>query len=86
MPVACLEDSSKNAFMYDCPETDWTFNENKDLLLKGAITNKHFINNTTNVFFSIRIIQMNRKDIKILMAEVKPGDERDFSLAGLTIE
>jgi hypothetical protein len=85
MPVA-FEDNVRNAFMYDCPTTDWTFNENKDLLLRGIITNKHFINNKSNVFFTIRIIYMNRKDTTILMTEAKPGDERDFSLAGLTIQ
>ena len=86
MPVATLEDSSRNAFIYDCPKTEWTFNDRTDLLLKGAITNKHFINDTTNVFFTIQIVHMNRKNIKILMTDAKAGDEKDFSLAGLTIE
>src|SRR5215203_6621690 len=85
MPVYTLEDNSRNAFMYDCPKTEWTFNERKDLLLKGTITNKHFINDTANVLFTIHIMHMNHKDIKILMIETKAGDERDFSLAGLTI-
>ena len=47
---------------------------------------KHFINDTTNVFFTIQIVHMNRKNIKILMTDAKAGDEKDFSLAGLTIE
>jgi hypothetical protein len=85
MPVDA-EDGSPNAVLYDCPTTVWTFDKKKDLLLKGTVTKKYFLNDTANVFFVVRINYMNRKDTEILMTKVKVGDSKDFSLTGLKIE
>jgi hypothetical protein len=85
MPVD-TSDGSHNAVLYDCPTTEWNFDTAKDLLVKGTITKKYFINDTANVFFTVHITYMNRKDTPILMTEVKTGDEKDFSLSGLTIK
>ncbi len=85
MPVDS-SDGSGNAVLYDCPTTEWNFDTDKDLLVKGIITNKYFINDTANVFFTVHITYMNRKDTPILMTEVKTGDEKDFSLSGITIK
>ena len=85
MPVDTA-DGSRNAVLYDCPDTEWTFDKGKDLILKGTITKKYFINDTANAFFTVRITNMNRKDTPVLMEQVKIGDNKDFSLTGLTIE
>ena len=85
MPVDTA-DGSKNAVLYDCPDTEWAFDKGKDLILKGTITKKYFINDTANVFFVVRITYMNHKDTPVLMEQVNIGDNKDFSLAGLTIE
>lgn len=85
MPVDTA-DNYRNAVLYDCPTTEWTFDEGKDLIIKGTITKKYFINDTANVFFSVRVIYMNRKDTDILMTKTKLGDKKDFSLTGLKIE
>jgi hypothetical protein len=85
MPVD-TSDGYHNAVLYDCPTSDWTFDAAKDLLVKGTITKKYFINDTANVFFTVHITYMNRKDTPILMTEVKTGDKKDFSLTGLTIK
>lgn len=85
MPVDTSE-GNRNAVLYSCPTTEWAFNKEKDLILKGTVTKKYFINDTANVFFTIRVNYLNRKDTRILMEQVKTGDEINFSLRGLTIE
>lgn len=85
MPVD-TSDGSHNAVIYNCPTIEWTFDAAKDLLVKGTITNKYFLNDTANVFFTVHITSMNRNDTPILMTEVKTGDKKDFSLSGLTIK
>lgn len=76
----------RNAVLYDCPTTEWTFDKGKDLIIKGIVTRKYFINDTANVFFTVRIKDMNRKDTEILMTKVTTGYQKDFSLNGLKIE
>lgn len=85
MPVDTAE-NYHNAVLYDCPATEWTFDKGKDLIIKGTVTKKYFINDTANVFFTVHVTYMNRKDTPILMEKVKTGDKKDFSLNGLTIE
>ena len=85
MPVD-TSNGSRNAVIYNCPNNEWTFDNSKDLVVIGTITKKYFINSTTNVFFTIQINNLNRKDIEILMTKVEIGNEIDFSLSGLKIE
>lgn len=85
MPVD-TDGGYKNAVLYDCPDIEWTFDKSKDLILKGTITKKYFINDTANVFFTVRVTYMNSKDTPVLMEQVKIGDNKSFSLRGLTIE
>jgi hypothetical protein len=76
----------RNAVIYNCPKTEWAFDKKKDLIIKGTITRKYFINDTANVFFTVCIKYMNHKDTEILMTKVTTGDQKDFSLTGLKIE
>jgi hypothetical protein len=76
----------RNAMVFQCPANTRAFDVNKDLILKGTLTKKYFINDTANMFFVLDINYMNRSDTKILMTTVKMGDKKDFSLTGLTIE
>ena len=85
MPVD-TSDGNRNAVLYDCPTTEWTFDAAKDLVTKGTIVKKYFINDTGNLFFTVRITYINRKDTPILMERIKTGDKIDFPLRGLTIE
>ena len=85
MPVD-VSDNYRNAFLYDCPTTEWTFDTKKDLLIKGTIVNKYFINDTANVFFTVQIESLSNAKTEILMTPVKVGDKNDFSLRGLTVE
>jgi hypothetical protein len=85
MPVDTAH-GSRNAVFYNCPTPEWTFDKGKDLILKGTVTKKYFINDTANVFFTVNIKYMSRRDTQILMEQVKTGDEKSFSLTGLTIE
>lgn len=79
-------DGSRNAVIYNCPNIVWTFNVKRDLHIKGQIVNKYFINDSSNVFFTVKINSMNRTDTQILMTDVKVGDKKDFSLQGLKLE
>ncbi|RFM35031.1 hypothetical protein DXN04_06420 [Chitinophaga silvisoli] len=85
MPVDTSE-GNRNAILYNCPTTEWVFNEKKDLILKGIVTKKYFINDTANAFFTVRVTYLNRKDTRILMEQVQIGNEKNFSLTGLKIE
>ena len=85
MPVD-NSDGSRNAVMYACPNIEWTFNPKKDLLIKGQILKKYFINDSSNVFFTVKILSMNRTDTQILMTDKKVGENKDFSLQGLKLE
>ena len=76
----------RNAVLYDCPSTEWTFDAAKDLIIKGTVIKKYFLTDTANVFFTVRVTYMNRKDTPVLMKAVKTGDTNDFSLTGLTIK
>lgn len=85
MPVDTA-DNYRNAVLYDCPDTEWTFDKGKDLILKGTVLKKYSVNDTANVFFTVRVTYMNRKDTEILMTKIKVGVKKDFSLTGLKIE
>lgn len=85
MPVDTTE-GRRNAFLYDCPTPDWTFDEGKDLVLRGKIVEKYFINDTANVFFTVRVQFLNQKDVQVLMRDVKAGDTTKFSLKHLRVE
>jgi len=85
MPVD-VSDSYRNAVLYDCPTIEWTFDAKKDLVIKGEIVNKFFINDTANVFFSVKIESLSNSKTQILMTPVKVGDKKDFSLDGLKVE
>jgi len=85
MPVD-ISDSYRNAVLYDCPTIEWTFDPKKDLLIKGKIIEKFFINDTSNVFFKVIIESLNNSNTEILMNPVKVGDKKDFSLYGLRVE
>lgn len=77
MPVDTT-DGRPNAVLFDCPTPEWTFDKGKDLILKGTVTRKYSINDTTNLFFTVHIHYLNRKDTEILMTTVTIGDEKDF--------
>ena len=85
MPVD-VSDNYRNAVLYDCPTIEWTFDAKKDLIIKGKIVNKFFINDTANVFFTVKIDSLSNSRTQILMTPIKVGDKKDFSLDGLKVE
>lgn len=82
MPV----NDNKNIFTYMCPTISWTFNAKKDLFIKAEVVNKYFINDSSNVFFTVKINSLNRTDVKIHMADATIGDTINFSLYGLRVK
>lgn len=76
----------RNAVLFACPDIEWEFNPQKDLLINGIITEKFNINDESNVFFKVKILKMNFDNTKILMEEVKRNDIFDFHLELLKIE
>lgn len=79
-------ENQRNATVINCPNPDWKFNPEKDLLIKGAVTQKYFINSNSNVFFKVKIDKMNYPNTTILSQTVKIGDILDFPLAHLYIK
>lgn len=79
-------ENQRNATVIECPNPDWKFNANKDLLINGVVTQKYFINSSSNLFFKVRIDSLNYPNTAILSESVKIGDIKDFSLAHLVIK
>ena len=78
-------DGERNAVIYACPQNDWTFNPKVDLMIVGIITKKYFINDSSNVFFTVKIKKLNNPNTTIGMENAMVGDFVDFQLRGLTI-
>lgn len=81
-----VADGIRNAVGHVCPQIDWVFKPEKDLVINGTVESKYYINSTTNVFFKIRIDKMNFENTKVLYQDVKIGDTISFSLNLLKIE
>lgn len=82
MPV--LE--TNNAVYYMCPTYGWEFDSSKDLRVEGIVSRKYYLNSETNVFFDVKIIAMNRLDVKILMKDVAIGSKVKMQPKEMTIE
>jgi len=76
----------RNAVIYDCPNTDWTYNSKVDLQIDGIIKDKYFINDSNNVFFKVLIMKLNYPNTNVLMENATVNNIMDFSLFGLTIK
>lgn len=76
----------RNAVLLNCPNIDWQFNPQKDLSIQAIVTEKYFLNDSSNVFFKVKILKMNFENTKILMEEARPNDLYDFHLDLLRIE
>jgi len=86
MYVDTSYDGPRNAVKIECPNNDWNFDANKDLIFLAEIQNKYFINDPSNVFFAVKIDSMNFSNTKILMDTVGVGSSIKLSLRGLTIK
>jgi hypothetical protein len=75
----------RNAVGYPCPHRQWTFDEAKDLRVKGVVTKKFDLGGSTNPFINFKIIKMSNENTKIYMREVTLGDTTEFALSVLTI-
>lgn len=81
-----VSDGIRNAVGHVCPQTDWTFSPEKDLVINGTVEDKYNISSPENVFFKVRINKMNFENTKILYKDAKIGDIMSFSLNLLRIE
>lgn len=75
----------RNAITYECPKTEWNFNPKKDLRIRGTIKEKYFINDSSNVFFKVKIDALNHPNTTIFMDTVKIGSVVNLPLANLKI-
>ena len=85
MLVDILSDGSRNAVIMEYDDS-WVFDPKKDLIITGIITKKYFYNSETNVFFNIMITKMNYENTRVLLENMKVGNEYDFNLDKLRIE
>ena len=77
MPV----NSNNNATQHLYPEdSGWIYNDSIDLLIKGLITSKSELRDTSNMSIKLKILSMNREDVKVLMRDVNVGDEIESDL------
>lgn len=77
MPI----DERRNAIQYVCPDTtDWVYDDNNDMLIKGIIMNKNYTKDTLDIFFKLKILSRNNDSIPILYEDVNKGDIIDIDL------
>lgn len=77
--------SNRNAVRYPCSIEHWTFDEAKDLRVKGVVTRKFELGGPTNPFINLYITEMSNDTTKIYMRELSVGDTTEFALRSLTI-
>jgi hypothetical protein len=75
----------RNAVGYGCPDRQWTFDEAKDLRVKGIVTKKIDLNGPTNPFINFKITEMSDANTRIYMRDLTIGDTTEFALSVLTI-
>ncbi|MBT2163640.1 DUF6794 domain-containing protein [Zobellia barbeyronii] len=65
---------------YGCPNLEWEPLAIKHLSIDGIITDKHFLGDSTDLFFNVRVLTKNYPRAKILYNEVNIGDEFEVRL------
>ncbi len=81
MPIS----RNNNATQYSNPEdSKWVHNDSLDLLIKGIIKSK--VKDSIDMSFKLKVLSMNRENVKVLMRSVKVGDiiKSDFSFDIIT--
>tara|TARA_B110000967_G_C18849177_1_gene543675 strand:- start:136 stop:855 length:720 start_codon:yes stop_codon:yes gene_type:complete len=72
-----------NAIRNSYPDdSGWVYNDSLDLLITGVIVKKPKIQDTSSMYFNLKIVSLNHKKIKVLGPAVNIGDtiESDFRL------
>ncbi len=65
----------------ECYDSKWVFSNYNDYLVKGKIKNIYSYNSiSSEILISVEILDLNKKDIKILGKVYKKGDELEISL------
>jgi len=86
MPMDSLLFGKNNVAEYSSDFDIWEYNVKRDLLLKGFVLNKSNKNDTINRFFKIKILKLNKKNIKIFSEKVNIGDTINIDLENVYIE
>lgn len=86
MPMDSILFGKNNAAEYSSDFDIWEYNVKRDLLLKGIILNKSNRNDTIDIFFTIKILDFNKKNIKIFSKKVEIGDTINVSLKNVYID
>jgi hypothetical protein len=68
-----------------CPNSDWNYNPNNDLLIEGTIKEKYFVKDSSNVFFKVLINKINCSKTLMFSEKEKVGNIVDYQLKGLKI-
>lgn len=71
------------AYSIEClnMDSDWDFNNNKDLLIKGVVLDKYYYDYIVeNKFMKIKVIGINKKNITAPMKVINVGDEYEVIL------
>lgn len=79
MPVRNYSDT-KLAVNILCPNSDWTFDKEKDLILEGVITEKIQFKDDACMFFKVKVYRMNDFEILVLGQRVISGAVIPFAL------
>lgn len=73
-------DNQKTTIEYPCPNSDWSFNENKDVVFKCVVLKKYDVDNNNEYFFDLKILDSNKDSIEVLSKKKTIGDTLYMSL------
>lgn len=85
-----LSEGEKNAVINDCPDEEWDFVPERDLLIEGIIVDKLDLRN--DPFFKepfllkVQLLSVNQKDVRVLNEVIQTGDTIKLPLVGLRVE
>lgn len=77
--------NSRNAIRFPCSGEQWTYNEAKDLMVKGIVTKKFELGGPTNPFINLKVTSLSNQSTSIYLQKVAPGDTIEYPLRALTI-
>ena len=77
-PVFEGENNYRNAFMYENPNHIWNFEQDRDLIIEGIVTNKH---KSISYKFDLFLLKVNRHDTYLFLKYPKLNDTLTISTA-----
>ena len=77
---------TRNAFLHECPNTEWSFDYKNDLMIKGIVLDKYSNAAKKNVSFKVKIASLSSENTTVFFKNMKASDEVEFYLMYLLVK